>query len=270
MTIDPTLKPTDLLTSLSVLCAVCTLIYAWRKDRRLRSREYADRIRAAAAITLSKADRCQTLLHSIVDLVQPAITEADGLFTKTKDPIECRDQFWKRLHEIRSAILEKFTKEEIEIAYAPLLPYRSNIYDLFQTAIREARAVEEASLHILQSRCQHAILAANPEHAHSAMLGNDLRDICDEHNIQLGRHLSDALASIRGCLREIIEADEHEILKSDTSVQGRAPPDRRRSDPSYWITAWDTFGPRVRDLPEDWSWCVPSPRLERLRELRNS
>ena len=63
LSLYPEIKITDLITSLSVLCAVCTLIYTWNKDRQLRSREYADKIRAAAALTLSKVDRCQHLFE---------------------------------------------------------------------------------------------------------------------------------------------------------------------------------------------------------------
>ena len=40
LSLYPEIKITDLITSLSVLCAVCTLIYTWNKDRRLRSGEY--------------------------------------------------------------------------------------------------------------------------------------------------------------------------------------------------------------------------------------
>ena len=110
----PTLKVTDLITSLSVVCAACTLIYTWTKDRRLRSKEYADKIRAAASLTLSRTDRCQILFKSITDEAQPTITDIDDLMVTQKDSALCRDKLWKELNNIRAKILQRFNDEELE------------------------------------------------------------------------------------------------------------------------------------------------------------
>ena len=210
------IKITDLMMSLSVLCAVRTLIYTWAKDRRLRSKEYADKIRAAAALTLSKVDRCQRLFESITDRVQRYITEADTMIVTTKDMAKCRDEFWKNLHLIRADILSEFQSEEIEISYAPLLVYRANIYELFQHSMLAARAVEDASFVILQTECQRVILELDVVQAQSAILGNALRQVCHDHSVQLATNLSSALNDICGFLRSTLLMSDQRIVRPGT------------------------------------------------------
>jgi hypothetical protein len=91
--IIPEVKISDLLTSISITVALIAFLYAWSKDRRIRSREEANVVRTAAANTLAKVDRSETLLLSLFDLIHPVITEADELIVKTQDAIACRDFF---------------------------------------------------------------------------------------------------------------------------------------------------------------------------------
>src|SRR5215471_13273566 len=88
-------KRSDMITSLSVVLAALGLLYTWTKDRNLRTKEYADRVRAAAAITLAKIDRCESLFLSFFQSLQPIITEADDFFVRERSPVKCRDMFWK-------------------------------------------------------------------------------------------------------------------------------------------------------------------------------
>jgi uncharacterized protein (UPF0218 family) len=74
---NPELKIGDFLTALSVLVALGGFLYLWVKDRRLRRREYADRIRRAAAETVAGLDRWRQLALSLYDTIQPLITDSD-------------------------------------------------------------------------------------------------------------------------------------------------------------------------------------------------
>jgi hypothetical protein len=53
-------KFADVLTAISIFIALIGFLYTWAKDRRLRTREYADRVRSAAANALAKIDRVGT------------------------------------------------------------------------------------------------------------------------------------------------------------------------------------------------------------------
>jgi hypothetical protein len=233
----PQVKVTDLLTSVSVFCAAVALIYTWMKDRGLRSKEYADKIRSAASITLSKVDRCQNLFQSITDVVQPAITEVDGLMVESKDVVKCRDLFWKRLHELRTSIMDTFREEQIEVAYAPLFVYSSSIYHLFEDAMKFAKAAEAASFAVLQEKCQAAILSLHPSDASSAILGNVLRGICAEHELQSSEDFSIALSDVRSFLKRVLSQNDKELMRGRENFLGE-----RQSQPldqlRHWLNSW--------------------------------
>jgi len=233
----PQVKVTDLLTSLSVFCAAVALIYTWTKDKGLRSKEYADKIRSAASITLSKVDRCQNLFQSITDIVQPAITEVDGLMVESKDAVRCRDLFWKRLHELRTSIMDTFRDEQIEVAYAPLFVYNSSIYGLFADAMKFAKAAEAASFAVLQGKCQAVILNLHPSQASTAVVGNALRAICGEHELQSCKDFDIALSDIREFLKSVLTKTDRELLRGRGDFHG----DHRSQnlDQIHWMNSWE-------------------------------
>jgi hypothetical protein len=218
--LDFHLKITDIITSLSVLCAAATLTYSWLKDRKLRTREYSDKIRSACALTLSKVDRCQILFMSIDDLMQPVITEADSFMITGKNKADCRDLFWKRLNEIRTIIFDRFQKEEIELAYAPLLVYRQDVYEMFRQGIGASRSVERTWFWILQERCQFAILSMQESQMTSAILGNELRTILGVHMDEFDAHLTSALSELKDFLRQIIAMSDREITQGSEASRG--------------------------------------------------
>jgi hypothetical protein len=79
MTVDRTIKISDLLTSLTILVSVITLTVSWSKDRLTREKEQADRVRSAAAKTLTQLDRWQALQLSIFRELQPVFVETSEM-----------------------------------------------------------------------------------------------------------------------------------------------------------------------------------------------
>jgi hypothetical protein len=236
-TLSHEVKITDLITSFSVLCAASTLVYTWTKDRHLRAKEYADRIRSAAALTLSKVDRCQSLFASITDAIQPEVTEIDGFLITTKDSILARDRFWKAAHEVRQKILQTYYDEEIELAYAPLLVYRKTVYDLFNSALRSARVLETASFVILQEKCQAVILGVNVDSLQSAVLGNLLRHAISLHALEYSNQLVNAFNDVRAFLKAIVAATDRDLLREKASQPIiSAPHDKGQLD--FWLSEW--------------------------------
>ena len=256
--INHEIKITDLILSLSVLCAACTLIYTWAKDRHLRSKEYADKIRAAAAVTLSKVDRCQHLFESITDRVQRYITDADTMIVSTKDVVKCRDEFWKNLHLLRADILSEFQSEGIEVSYAPLLIYRTDIYELFRDSMLAARAIEAASFTVLQTECQRVILDVDVSQVRSATLGNALRQVCHEHADQLATQLSYAFNDIRKFLRSILSMSDLGIVRPSTS-ELKLEKGAEFINTSYWLHQWrgHGFAQAHQAFYSDLEVCVP-------------
>lgn len=87
----PEVKLGDLLTVASVLVGSLSLTYAILKDRSLRRREYADRIRKAAADTLVALDRWFEIASRYFRDAQPLLTEADMQLVATQDVTQARD-----------------------------------------------------------------------------------------------------------------------------------------------------------------------------------
>lgn len=156
--LEPTYKLGDLITAFSVLLALAGFLYTWHRDRALRRKEYADRVRSAAATTLAKIDRCESLFLSFSNMLQPLITEADDMIVETQDEVKTRDVFWKQVTNARLTIHSEFNEEEIELAYAPLLPFRQDIYDIFRRALDDAKSVEDKFFWALLNDCQIVIL----------------------------------------------------------------------------------------------------------------
>ena len=101
--LDFALRFGDILTSVSVLLALSGFLYSWRKDRRLRTKEYADRVRAAASMTLAKIDRCESLYLSFIDRARPAFAEIHGLDAKSDaDKSACWQEFLKQMTAVRN------------------------------------------------------------------------------------------------------------------------------------------------------------------------
>src|SRR5437588_5625716 len=94
----------DILTSASVLLALSGFLYSWRRDRRLRTKEYADRVRAAASVALAKIDRCESLYLSFIDRARPVFSEIHGLDAKSQaDKSACWPEFLKQMTAVRTS-----------------------------------------------------------------------------------------------------------------------------------------------------------------------
>jgi hypothetical protein len=87
-TFDTTVKLGDLLTSLSITIASLTLFTTWLKDRRLRRKEYADRIRKAASETMVALHRWKELAVRLYDDIQPLITDCDMELVQVQDVVK--------------------------------------------------------------------------------------------------------------------------------------------------------------------------------------
>jgi hypothetical protein len=203
----------ELLTSVSVLIALLGFLYTWRKDRRLRTKEYADKVRAAAAMTLAKVDRCESLFLSFIHRIRPIFTEIEDMSAKTESKDACRDQFWKQMIAIRLSIYKQFSDEQIELAYAPLFVHQSEIYDLFKNVIEKAKQAEDEFFWNLMGECQKAILGLPDQmQTVSPVLANKLLDISTYYHKLYAQEFSSLLDEIRRFLRGIVTASDQQIV----------------------------------------------------------
>jgi hypothetical protein len=183
-------------------------------------------VRAAAALTLAKIDRYESLLVVFFDHLQPMITEADECLVATKDEVKCRDQFWRRVNESRLQLVTGLNDEEIELSYAPLFGYHRDIYEKFRLAIASVKQCEEKEFWSLLNDCQTSILQMSENQIFSAALGNKLRAICAQHQDRYVLDLDQLLEPIRDFLKEIVLSSDDRIKENQT-IPGQARRSRR-------------------------------------------
>ena len=76
---NPEFSVGDILTAMAVLVSAIGILAELRKDRLLRRKELADRVRRSAGLIVAKADRWKQLSLHFFDELQSIITDADVL-----------------------------------------------------------------------------------------------------------------------------------------------------------------------------------------------
>jgi hypothetical protein len=215
---NPSVKTGDLVTALSVLVALAGFLYSRSRDRKVLVKEYADRVRSAAAETLSRVDRCQSILDSFYERMQTAITEADEIMVRENDAVKARDYLWKACYNVRHDVLAVFSEENIELAYAPLLGYRRNIYKLFKTGVEMAVRVSMDGFKVFRNVSQDAILNMDKtEKPLSGYLGNRVRSVVARLQEQQQEQTAEALHQLRLFLLETISISDEAIFNAPRS-----------------------------------------------------
>ena len=114
MTIEQSIKVGDFLTAASVFIGVIGLVISSFRDRRLRRKDYADRIRVAAATTAVAIDRWAELASRLYDDIQALIIDTDVLLVQKEDIIETRDLLWRGLVEARAISSRRILDEKLD------------------------------------------------------------------------------------------------------------------------------------------------------------
>ena len=209
----------DILTALAVLVSAAGLFVAWTKDRALRRKEYADRIRHAAAITVAKLERREQLSLRFFEDLQPLITDADVELMDSQDIIKVRDSFWRGVVATHAAMTQRILDEQIEIAYAHLYGYDPHIYDLFSAAVEQLRLVNDLMLSEVLQTTQDAILSLESQEKYtSAMLGNLLRATCSRIKLESYARMRMILDPFRKEVLKVIQAGDADIQKRNIQV----------------------------------------------------
>ncbi len=212
----------DLLTAVAILISAVGIFIEMRKDRVLRQKELADRVRRSAGLIVAKADRWCQLAVSIFDQLQPVVTDADCMLVKSKNVIEVRDYLWRELLKLQAEIKMRSMEEEIEVAYADMYGFDVRVYELFSGLIAYLGQVRTISFRALSSRTQDVILEFEAKHGEydSAILGNRLRTVtidCEKLTREL---MSSAVGSFRSEMNRLVNSTDKEIAGKEISIRG--------------------------------------------------
>ncbi len=219
--LDRTVKASDILTSLTIVVSVIALLLSWGKDREIRTKEQADRVRTAAARTLAKLERWQSLQLSLYQELQPVFVETSEMLAKNFDVIVARDHLWKAVNNQRVKISARVLDEGLETAYVDLFAHYPAVRQAFIDALARLRKAEEIAVASLLSRTQGAVLSLKRKRVgyQTAELGNALRNAADTSREHFITETNTALDPIRNQLYRLISRTDSEILKSGPAFE---------------------------------------------------
>lgn len=196
MTLNNEISVGDVLTVIAILISFITLAFAWNNDRRLRRKEYSDRIRRAAGEIIVKLERWRELSLSYFDDIQPIIVDADVNISNGSDLISTRDAFWRDAIAMRASSLRRIIDEQVELAYSDLYGYDPRIQNLFISAVDNLRTIDKEMHRLFLLLVQRGMekLENSIDEYQSAQLGNLLREIsgkvAKEHRGMMERIIS--------------------------------------------------------------------------------
>jgi hypothetical protein len=120
------IKVVDFATALAILITLVSLLLSLKKDRNMRQRDQADKIRSAAAKTLAKLDKWREISLSMFDSMDIVFVDVSKAWAKGIKGDELRDNLWEKLNKLRVDVSEEIIKQGIETTYFEL--YSSDPY----------------------------------------------------------------------------------------------------------------------------------------------
>jgi hypothetical protein len=215
LTLDRTIKASDILTSLTILVSVIALLVSWTRDREIRTREQADRIRVAAAKTIAKLERWEAIQLSLYSELQPTYVElSEGLVTRF-DVVASRDLLWKRITALRTHIASRLLDEGVETAYVDLVAYHAPVRETFAKVMADLRAAEEEASRRLLATTEAAILAFEGKQGsyQTAHLGNALRAATVTVERDFRQQARGHITRVQDSLYSLLSATDAQILR---------------------------------------------------------
>jgi hypothetical protein len=205
----------------AAIISAVAILAALAKERALRKKELADRVRQSTALVVAKLDRWKQIALQTFDQLQMAATEADGQLIAGGDDIATRDSFWKQVVTTQASLAKSVLDEEIEVAYSNLFGYDPRIHDLFTGAVLRLRHIESFVFLQVLNRTQNDILnvrADGSDELVSAKLGNRLRYTLAESRCLLEESMEAVLAEFRKGMLPIIRASDDDLVHRKIAI----------------------------------------------------
>jgi hypothetical protein len=203
-----------ILTTVTIFLSIAGLLISWHKDRQLKKKEYADRIRRAAALTTAKLERWRELALRFFEDIQPILTDADIKLTTEGNIIATRDFLWRNLVAIRAESSRRIVDEQIEIAYVDLYGYDPRVQELYQFSVRKLKEIDhDVSIRVLDfTQADVLKLKDTTGEFKSAELGNSLRLTIGRVALTFEYEINQILSIFRTEMIKIIEARDNDIV----------------------------------------------------------
>jgi hypothetical protein len=204
----------DILTSLAIIISAFTLASNLSKDRLLRKKERADKIRNSAASTITKLDRWHELSLSIFHDVQPIFIDIIVMMSDNFDPVKTKNILWKEMTVANNEITWKILGENIQTASVELMGYRPDIRRVFESALMELQAAREDMFSNFIYDSQQAVLSfeCRKEEYKTNDLWNKLRGTIMRNQLAFEERIKSPLTEISDLLLGLISKEDAELL----------------------------------------------------------
>lgn len=245
-----------IIATVPIIVSVVALLISWNKDRQLKKKEYADRIRNAAGDVAAKLERRKELFLSFFDGIQPLITDTDIKLAKTQNVIATRDFLWRELVSAQAKYLERISDEQIEVAYKDLYGYDPRIQELYVRAIVGLKRIDRVVSTRLLYGTQGIVLnlSESKKPYLSAQLGNALRISCSSIALEAENLIDGIITPFRNQIIGLIGAKDSEIVNRQVNIN---TPDKLFAEVDRLISQYESVGNNSSgvssSLLEDWS-----------------
>jgi hypothetical protein len=221
---DPQLTVGDLITAIAVLVSAVGILVELRKDRDLRRKELADKVRRSAGLIVAKLDRWRQLSQHFFNQAHTLITDTDVLLVREQNIINARDFLWKELFALKADADKRKMDEQIEASYADLYGYDPRIHDLFAGVTERLRKIDALIFQEFVQQSQDNVLDLEEARKPfvTAILGNMLRRTAASFAAESDALTEEVLGPFRGEMVRLVNASDADIAARRFVVRSSA------------------------------------------------
>jgi tetratricopeptide (TPR) repeat protein len=243
----------NVLTILTIAISALSLIFSLSKDRALRQKENADKIRDAAATIMAKLDRWLELSLSIFQESQPlfinTIEMLKAEFNKEEFDIEdTRNYLWKNMIRLNNEISKKILDEDLQAAHNNLfgnrpLGHQPLLIKIFELKLNELEVAKNRSFDNFLSNTQDNVRAYDGRKKYDYKtndLWNGLIETAKANKEEYEKNVKPIFSQLNDLLLDIIKKEDGELLDS-LKLFDEHYFDRFLQD-NHYVFSWDDFG----------------------------
>ncbi len=210
----------DILTSLTILISLVLFLISFYRDRKLRRKEQADKVRRAAANTIGKLDRWKEISLSIYQSMDIIFVEAsEKLKREDHDTESVKDFLWKKLQTAKKETKEKILKEDIETAYVGLYSFDPSVRSFFEDVLTQLNKEEDSMFKGSRKNFQSDIMSFNykdMDKYNTSNLRDQLFKHLNESQELYEKRIGDVLIPVSKVLLNIISESDDNLNKHIT------------------------------------------------------
>lgn len=226
MNFDPSVSLGSLGAVAAVAVAAMSLGHTMRKDRLVRLRDQADKVRRAMGQAIALMDRSIKLSLAQLDELQPLMVDVDAQLQAGAAMIPVRDKFWRELTRIRAHIQSRRLDEQLEGMAGEICAYEPALHVIWKKCTERLLAIDRLAYEALLSTTQAIIVNEADPHSPppAARTGNRLRDTVSQLGEAITRDSQAVLEVFQSAAMHVIQSTDASVAERRTGLSIPAQP----------------------------------------------